>query len=542
MNQRTFLGLTHNPFESPRDGFFPGADRQTHLEHLRHLSQWSRRILAVTGSAGIGKSSLFKELSSNLESGTRGARLSGSVITSEREVVIGLLQGFGIAADFDAHLDDLCLLIGQHAREQSSSDLMCMAMVDDAHLLDSQAVQRLVKLVSQSRMRLVMFAQPDLVADLDRAAKRHGVEWFEIRLTGFPKVNVREYIEWRFQQAENRGRLPFADEQIGKIAAKSHGYPGDVDRLASKLLVEMESGEFQQRGRFPVSHLTLALLVMAAVGLTYLYVRDDIDVPGAILAFVGLDEKGAEVELAPPPDDTRERTAAGPERIFADAAVDQRPDDDAPSGSGPTDSEIVDDSQIDEVLAEEAPPDDLPVHETLADPPSEESAIASDTLAEAPPDSPSSGTEIPVEDSAPASDSVIPIEESVAIEPPALAEPQVPTRQSEPDVQLEGFRSASWLLQQEPDRFTLQMVSVSSMERAVTFVERQRDPENFAIYRALRDGRELYVVTYGLYSNRAAATQAVDQLVGELADMQPWIRPLASVQESVREAMDAEPN
>ena len=132
----------------------------------------------------------------------------------------------------------------------------------------------------------------------------------------------------------------------------------------------------------------------------------------------------------------------------------------------------------------------------------------------------------------------------MAIEPPALAEPQpqVPTRQSEPDVQLEGFRSASWLLQQEPDRFTLQMVSVSSMERAVTFVERQRDPENFAIYLALRDGRELYVVTYGLYSNRAAATQAVDQLVGELADMQPWIRPLARVQESVREAMDAEPN
>lgn len=529
MNQRTFLGLTHNPFEPPRNGFFPGADRNTHLEHLRHLSQWSRRILAVTGPAGIGKTSIFKELSNNLESGIRGARLSGSVITSERQVVTGILQGFGIAADFDAHLDDLCLLIGQHTREQSGSDLMCMAMVDDAHLLDAQAVQRLVNLVAQSHMRLVMFAQPEVVSDLDRAAKRYEVEWFEIRLTGFPPVDVREYIEWRFQQAEYRGRLPFTDDQVVKIAAKSHGNPGDIDRLANKLLVELESGEFRQRDGFPVSHVSLALLLMMAVGLTYLYVRDDIDVPRTILELVGLYEEGAEAEIEPPPDHTLDSTEHDPEPIFVDAVVDQSRDDEA------IDLDALDDNPVDDTPAEEALEDDAVAQGTHAEIPLKEPEIAADNVAAAPPDVPPSiGTS--VEDSVSADNSVIPIEESVALAPSA------PAKSPESDIQPEGFRSASWLLQQAPQRFTLQMASLSSMARAVSFVERQPDPEAFAIYRAVRGERALYVVTYGVYSDRAAASRAADQLTGELAGMQPWIRELSLVQEAVREGMAAESN
>ena len=147
---------------------------------------------------------------------------------------------------------------------------------------------------------------------------------------------------------------------------------------------------------------------------------------------------------------------------------------------------------------------------------------------------PSIGTS--VEDSVSADNSVIPTEESVALAPSA------PAKSPESDIQPEGFRSASWLLQQAPQLFTLQMASLSSMARAVSFVDRQPDPEAFAIYRAVRGGRELYVVTYGVYSDRAAASRAADQLTGELAGMQPWIRELSLVQEAVREGMAAESN
>jgi type II secretory pathway predicted ATPase ExeA len=60
--ERHFLGLTHNPFTPPQSGFFERGGRRRHLEQLRHLSEWSRRVLLVTGPEGAGKTMLFREL------------------------------------------------------------------------------------------------------------------------------------------------------------------------------------------------------------------------------------------------------------------------------------------------------------------------------------------------------------------------------------------------------------------------------------------------------------------------------------------------
>ena len=271
--QRTFLGLTHNPFTPPREGFFPGGDRKTHLEHLRHLSQWSRRILVVSGPFGVGKSSLFRELSGSLEPNTKAARLAGTVITYEREALVGLLQGFGIGADNNAHANDLADLVVRHVDEQEAHRRVCMVMVDDAHLLDLQAIQRLVSLVARSGLRLLLFTEANLVSALDQAAKKHELEWFEIRLTGFPRADVRDYLEWRFRQAAYRGLLPFSDEQLEKIVHRSGGNPSVIDSMANRLLAEMESGEIRRaRPQFPVLHASLAVLLAVLVALVYLFV------------------------------------------------------------------------------------------------------------------------------------------------------------------------------------------------------------------------------------------------------------------------------
>ena len=46
MNQRTFLGLTHNPFTPPREGFFSGGDRKSHILSIatRHQAPDAARI------------------------------------------------------------------------------------------------------------------------------------------------------------------------------------------------------------------------------------------------------------------------------------------------------------------------------------------------------------------------------------------------------------------------------------------------------------------------------------------------------------------
>ncbi len=83
---RGYLGMTHNPFSSPGEGFFEHGDRKTHLEQLRHLSQWSRRVLLVTGPHDSGKSIMYRQLSASLEPRAKAARVNGTLINTSREV------------------------------------------------------------------------------------------------------------------------------------------------------------------------------------------------------------------------------------------------------------------------------------------------------------------------------------------------------------------------------------------------------------------------------------------------------------------------
>ncbi len=547
MSQRTFLGLTHNPFTPPRSGFFAGGDRKTHLEHLRHLSQWSRRILVVTGPFGIGKSSLFRELSGSLEPNTKAARLSGTVVTSEREALVGLLQGFGIAAEANAHADDLAKLILRHVDELDSLSRVCMVMVDDAHLLDVQAVKRLVSLVAKSGLRVLLFTEASLIPDLDRAVKNHELEWFEIRLAGFPRADVRDYLEWRFRQAQYRGLLPFTDEQLEKIVTRSAGNPSVIDSMANRLLADMESGEIRkERGGFPLMHATLAIMLAVLVGLVYLFAQEEspleaplVDASSELVQPTVSQVSAAEEPFTEPLNEalvasTDDLTEPGDpltpipetiasglqENLLEEEVEDEAPMDPAPL-EAPTDTTPLDESTVleepeeaevgaasvnGEVARIEAPVAQAPVQETL---------IADKGIQDVPQRDVQKRNVS--EQQSPAPQAVVP-----APNPGAAASTAA------------RFKNAAWILQQNPQRYTLQLLTLSSAERAAAFINRQSNPEEFAVYRMARGDTVLHVVTYGLFSGRAAAQSAADNFTGELARLKPWVRPMELVQQTVR--------
>ncbi|MEE4281161.1 MAG: AAA family ATPase [Pseudomonadales bacterium] len=507
MNQKTFLGLSHNPFTPPREGFFIGADRKTHLDHLRHLSQWSRRILVVSGPFGIGKSSLFRELSSSLEPNTKAARLSGTVVTTQREVLVGMLQGFGVAAQANAHTADLSRLIATHVNEQDAMGRICMVMVDDAHLLDAQALEQLMSLVGASALRLLLFTEASKISMLGEIAQDQELEWFEIRITGFPKAEIRNYLEWRFRQAQYRGRLPFTDEQLDKIVQRSGGNPSVVDSIANRLLTDMESGETRKQGSgFPMTHAALAIMLVVLMGLVYLFVQRPQDSP------VELVERET-VPLMPDEPAVSTEEVTDLTSPFADQAVDTPLVVEA-------DVEVDVPTELEPQRAGEQPQpaDQQPLVEPLDEP-----VLASET---------ETVTAIPVE-----RDTETEVQVSVQLEPEPEPEPApvsaIPVVESSalPDG---AFKSASWILQQDPNRFTLQLLSLSTAARAEAFMNRQTDTSDFAWYQMQRDNRTLYVIIYGVFSSREAAQSAVAGFSGEMASIKPWVRPLSLVQDTVR--------
>ena len=502
MSQRTFLGLTHNPFVPPKEGFFAGADRKTHLEHLRHLSQWSRRILVVTGPYGIGKSSLFRELSANLEPQTKAARLAGTLVTTEREVLAGLLQGFGAAADSTASADDLGTIIGKYVDEQNDNGRVCMVMVDDGHLLEPGALTRLINLVSSSSLRMVVFAETSVVGVVDRLTKSESLEWFEIRLTGFPKTDVRDYLEWRFSQAQYRGLLPYTDEQLDKIATKSSGNPGVIDSIASNLLIEMETGEQRnRRKRFPFLHGVLALLLVAFVGLVYVLLEGgDGDDVTQVAQAVNTESQIVPIER------TDGETLGSPSTELNEQIAVSEPANDT--------TESID-------VAQEGP-------DTVT------TADAQDT-------SPATPFEAVASEAAAVDEPELAQVETVEATTPMVQEStEAVVNESTESLQTDGYNNGAWILEQDAGRYTVQLVTVSKLTRAHDLIAEQADTSEFAVYQINRDNRRLNVITFGVFSTTDAARRAADGLVGQLKGVKPWVRSLNFVQDAVRGGMAAD--
>ena len=520
MNQRTFLGLTHNPFTAPREGFFVGGDRKTHLDHLRHLSQWSRRILVVSGPFGMGKSTLFRELSGSLEPGVKAARLSGAVVASEREALVGLSQGFGVAADLDMHTADLIEVVKRYVVEQDELGRVCMTMVDDAHLLNQGAIDCLVNIVEGSPLKLLLFAEATLISDLSRVAKLRELEWFEIRLTGFPKADVISYLEWRFRQAHYRGRLPFTDEQLDKIVQRSRGNPSVVDGMANRLLADLESGDIRGDGRkFPLTHLILALSLVVLVSLIYIFVQD----PSATTV-----DKNVVVHTAEVPS-VEEGTPIGEPPLLSSAKIEQVeqliPNEDHLPEAIPVQADAIEVQQLSTTDGEQGATDpaelfieeDSTAETVLLDAASRETAVGSDKQIKV--------LQTPTE--------VIPVVESVAdtaLSPPT-EEPSVSTTTLQSTLR---YKTAQWILKQNSDRFTMQLLTLSSKKRAENFIQRQANPEEFGLYRMRREGRQLYVIIYGVFSGRRGAQTALAEFTGELGRIKPWIRSMALVQDTIR--------
>src|SRR5882757_7561223 len=89
------FGLTHDPFIRTTDEYFGGGERALRLDELRHLSNWPRRLVAVTGERGVGKTTLYRGLSNGLDPRVKAARVNANLTSDTRAVLAGVIQGFG---------------------------------------------------------------------------------------------------------------------------------------------------------------------------------------------------------------------------------------------------------------------------------------------------------------------------------------------------------------------------------------------------------------------------------------------------------------
>ena len=507
--QWNYLGLTHNPFSDPQQEFFPGADREQMLGKIRKLSQWSRPILTITGPHGVGKTCVFRALSSSLESGVVAARVNGSLVSRAGDVLSALVQGYGVATPAGADAPLLIELIIAHLGDQAQKGRTSLVLVDDAHLLEQRAVDDLVN-IADAGAKLAFFSEPQFIESLQRAIERNAetregdeLLWQEMLLSPFSREQSSDYLTWRFSEAAYDGRTPFTEHQIDIIHKTSGGYPGRLDFAANEQLMLMTVGGSPSAG-IPSKHLWLAGGLACVLGLV-LWLWS----PGENLE---VDKKTVELEMPEATDSLAPEdleSAESPELVASTPEIDNQ--------------EAIADDAVEEIK--------LPLSRTVEPvtnpPPVEPEPVANPSRTVRPEPVPAiAKTEpIPVREPAPQFQA----EPQAQPRPQPQPEPLESTRAADNG----GYHSASWLLAQSDSAYTIQLIGLSEAERASSYLGEQDNPERFALFRTRSGDRVVHVVTYGIYSNQSAAEAAVLRLPASVGEINPWVRPIRSVKSAI---------
>jgi len=484
-----------NPFVRMSERFFAGGDRGRQLEELRHLSRWSRRLLAVTGERGVGKSSLYRAVSGGLDPGVKAARINANLTSDTREVLTALLQGFGVAAPAHANPQLLAQLITVHVEEQAEARRHCLVLVDDAHLLELPALEQLLRLVdvtSDDALRIVFFAETYFIQALDKASKRMSNvrAWHEIRLVPFGSEDARRYVAFRLEEAGVEGRSPFSTAETEMILRQSLGFPGRINEVAAGIL-EGEISVVERRHWLPRGHRAVVSMLLATMATVW-------------LGWASYQHQSA--------------TAQAPEVL--DTPPQPR---EVETLALPVDADSTKGAPVRSVTASESAP-----QRTAA---GVEPTPDRGRSVTAPPATPSMASETPRSlDGEVATPAVAraPVEK--------VPEPPKPAPRGEPEirpVQSAPFRGADWILDQPPSHFTLQLLATANQSSWQSYLAERASETRLAGFRMRRDGTVWYVILFGSYATRADAELASTRLPPSLGKVDPWVRTFESIQGTV---------
>ncbi|MFQ7900292.1 AAA family ATPase [Stutzerimonas degradans] len=496
-------GFSHDPFAARVPGFkfFP-AQRKPVLGQLHHLARYSQLLLVVTGPQGSGKTLLRQALvaSSNKQS-VQSVVITPQETADAAAILQQVAQALNVQrSDFDAVMAQIVqlALTGQEV----------YLLVDDAERLTGAAIETLLRFAAgspEARPHVFLFGEPALVGRLEALSDGPGERYHVIALQPYEEDETREYLAQRLEGAGS-GLECLSEEQITRVHELAGGWPGAINEVAREELIEgMQANKKRSRaGGFslpvPRKHLLAVLAVLVVVGLALLFrgagERDAAAPSSTALPLGGAPAESPATGEAAIEFDDADRPAALP--LTGDAQPVIREPLAAAAGGEQEDGATDMQSDVDSPrLMDPAP---LPPAETTREP----------VMAPAPAPAPAPIAAPPVRTPVPAP----------APKPAARAKTAT------------NVAGGNWYTSQPSGNYLLQILGTRSEQSAQAVIAKHGASYRYFIKQ--HQGKPLYVVTYGSFASRTAATAAIKSLPAELQSSKPWVRSLGSVQQEIR--------
>jgi DamX protein len=522
-----FLGhyqLSHDPFAARVPGFkfFP-AQRKPVLGQLHHLARYSQLLLVVTGPNGSGKTLLRQALvaSTNKQS-------VQSVVISARGAsdAAGLLRQ--VAQALNIAQPEMRAILAQIVQLALTGQEVYL-LVDDAEQLGESALEALLGLADGSpegRPHVFLFGEASLIDRLDQLcaeAATEGERYHVIELAPYTEDETREYLEQRLEGA-GQGIELFTAEQITDIHEHSGGWPGAINQVARDSMIEamIASRSAVKRPsvgfKMPKKYV-IALGAVVAVG---------------VLAAVLIPGRGGNSSApATQPANSQAQLPLGQGTPSAQQSNNGGPAIEFAGNSQPMPLPLVGNSQpvmrgplAEAAGASDGDDDGVPVGSVEQPPTVTTTAPPVGVPAGAAPSAPRSSIAPPATATAPK-----PAAPAAAAPKPAPAPAPAQVATAKPAPAAKAAAGSGWYGSQAPGRYVVQILGTSSESTAQAYVAEQGG--EYRYFKKTLQGKPLYVVTYGNFSDRAAALAAIKVLPAKVQAGKPWPRTVASIQQEL---------
>ena len=240
-----YFGLVDLPFRvapEPHYLYSNPAYRRSFCE-LRDAIKARSGLIVITGEIGSGKTTLLTMFLHN----STAAGLETALVINPSLTFPNLLRHTLLDLGLQPDCSDDSSLVAQlkeYAAQQSRSGRNVALFIDEAQILDNQALDQLRLLIASeiganSLVQVVLLGQPELEQKLDRPELRLLKERIRLhlRLAPLRDDEVPYYIDYRLARAGGRGDRLFDAAAVDRIILYSAGIPRLVNIICDNALL-----------------------------------------------------------------------------------------------------------------------------------------------------------------------------------------------------------------------------------------------------------------------------------------------------------------
>ncbi len=248
LNWLDYFGLNESPFQtSARLSMFYNLPRLQSVVDSCLSADTSHPLCLVTGMIGCGKSTLMRQMLSQIDRHAQVCAVKGGVTYSVNELL-------------EAMTEDFCLPISSGRTIQSrlnqylsSMDLgrQYFLIIDDAHDLPLDTLAALmhfcVAKCTDTDFVVCLFGEQSLTSRIDSLMNKRGkvnnTKAFD--LCPMSLDETLQYLKFRCMKAGLEKNFPLSVNDVARIHRLSGGVPGRINRVAQQVMIDIMKREVQ---------------------------------------------------------------------------------------------------------------------------------------------------------------------------------------------------------------------------------------------------------------------------------------------------------